>query len=254
MKITTSILLISFVTLFTFGQNATLLKNYNPKVKELKHNLNTTKDSLLLDCEKTIHQVDIFNEDFEKIITVDSNSSKIALNDMPEGKFVVEVKLVDKIVVMHLVIYQNIRNSFTSTSDRKEIAEGVGMMLDEGLNVIKRPPNMSLEYLLNNGKVKTHTPKSKKLYWTVFRVNNEISSSKTMRLVDKTTAERMIITHKLEHQSPLGTRNQLIIWEVYDTTKFMEQQLVNPDFVYSVTSEHFNTTPYFSSEQSGQNM
>lgn len=250
------ILFILYSSLITFGQNATLLKNYNPKVKELNHQLNFAKDSLILECETTILKVDFHNEDYEKVSIIESNSTKIALNDMPKGKFVVEVKLVDKIALMHIIIHQDSNDIFTSTalSENNEIAEGRGMMLDEGLNVITRPPKMSLENMLNQRTTKTYIQKKEILYWTVIRVNNESGSNKTMRLVDKKAADRMILRNKLEHQSALGKHNELIVWEVYNTSKFMEHQLENPNFMYAVRSDYFNTTPYFTSQQTEQNL
>jgi len=243
-------------SLLAFGQHATLLKNYNPKVQELKHYLNHTKDSLILECETPILKVDIFNEDYEKLIPVEANSTQITLNDIPEGKFVVEVRLVDKIVVMHIIIHQDFNDALLSAALYKNstIAEGQGMMLDEGLNVVTSVPKMSLETMLNQRPSNSRTKKNEKLYWTIIRVNNEIGSSKTMRLIDKKDADRMILKNKLEHQSAIGKKNELIVWEVYNTSKFMEQQLVNPDFVYTLSSEYFNTTPYFTSDQSLQNM
>lgn len=249
-------LFILYSSLITFGQNATLLKNFNPKVKELNHHLNSAKDSLILECETTILKVDFHNEDYEKVSIVESNRVKIGLNDMPKGKFVVEVKLVDKIALMHIIIHQDFKDLFTSVavSNKKEIVEGRGMMLDEGLNVITSAPKMSLEYLLNQGKTKTYIQKKETLYWTVIRVNNESGSNKTMRLVDKKAADRMILRNKLEHHSALGKHNELTVWEVYNTSKFMEHQLENPDFIYAINSEYFNTTPYFTSKQTGQNL
>ena len=249
-------LLILCSSIIASGQNATLLKNYNPKVKELKHLLNPAKDSLILECETTILKVDFHNEDYEKVSIIESNHAKIALNDMLEGKFVVEVKLIDKIVVMHVIIHQDFNDTFTSitVSNQKEIVEGRGMMLDEGLNVITSAPKISLEYILNRGNVKAQTQKSKTLYWTVIRVNNESGSHKTMRLVDKKAADRMILRNKSEHHSALGKHNELTVWEVYNTSKFMEHQLENPDFIYAINSEYFNTTPYFTSKQTGQNL
>ena len=97
------ILAILFSTVVVCGQNTTLLKNNHPKAKELKHHLNTTKDSLLLACEKTIIQVDIFNEDYENILIVEDSSAQISLNEVPAGEFFVEVKLADKIIVMNLI-------------------------------------------------------------------------------------------------------------------------------------------------------
>jgi hypothetical protein len=70
-----------------------------------------------------------------------------------------------------------------------------------------------------------------------------------MKLVQKESAERMILKNKIEHNSASGKLNELIIWEVYDTTKFMENQVSNPDFVYSSSSDIFNTSPYYSTKK-----
>ncbi len=245
-------LLVLLSILSTYGQNFTLLKNFNPKAKELKHNLNASNDSLLLSSKTKILRVDIFNEDFEKIVQVDGLDAQIPLNDIPEGKFVVEAKLDDKIFIFGLMRYDyDIENKSYNNND---IAEGKGMMLDESLNVISKTPNKSIALMLTGAKSKKQTPKKQKFYWAVTKINNESGSSKTMQLVDKKTADRMILKHRLELNSPSGKLNELMVWEVYDTTKFMEHQVSNPDFFYSLTSDLFNTQPYFSTHNKVANL
>ena len=242
--------LLLFSTLFISGQNITLLKNYNPKAKELKHNLNKTNDSLILGSENSILKVEIFNEDYENIIIVEADEAKISLNDLPIGKFVVETKLTDKTILLDIIKYKDFSNTTNSSvlNEKKNVAEGNGMMLDESLNLVERPPARSLGSLLNRGKTKIQSPKKQKFYWTITKTNNESGASKTMRLVDEESVERMILKNKIENKSASGKLNELIVWEVYNTSKFMEHQVSNPDFVYSMSSEFFNTSPHYSSE------
>lgn len=245
-------LLTLFMAVSIYGQNATLLKNYNPKAKELKHNLNPAGDTLILASEKTILKVDIFNEDYEKQVVVEDYSAQISLRDLPEGKFVVEAKLVDKVILMDIIKYGN----FNETQNRSisDIAEGQGMMLDEGLNIIKNAPNTSIEYILTRENRTNTSTKNQKFYWILMKVNNESGSTKTMKLVDQKSVDRLIAKNKLENSSAFGKYNELIVWEVYNTSKFMEQQVLNPDFMYSLSSDYFNTTPYFSTQKSLQNL
>jgi hypothetical protein len=69
-----------------------------------------------------------------------------------------------------------------------------------------------------------------------------------MKLVDQESVNRMITKNKIEHKGTSGKSNELIVWEVYNTSKFMEHQVSNPKFVYSLNSEYFNTTPYYSTK------
>lgn len=248
--------LILFSSVIIYGQNFTLLKNYNPKTKELKHSLNKTRDSLILGCDKTILKVEIFNEDYEKIIPVNDHKAQIALHDIPVGRFVVEAKLVDKIVIMNLIKHDYLEANSNSkmSRDTKGIVEGKGMMLDENLNAIKTSPNRSIEFILTRGTRKKNTHKKQNFYWVLSEVNNKIGSSKTMRLVDKKSVDRMIKNNKLEHNTVSGRLNELTVWEVYNTSKFMRNQMSNPNFIYSSTSDLFNVVPYYSKESSLQSL
>ena len=249
-------LLVLFSTIQIHSQSITLLKNFNPKAKELKHSLNQTRDSLLLSCENTIKKVDIFNEDYEETLIIENHKAQIALNNLPVGKFVVETTIADKVIIMDLIRYEDNKDSSSSnhTYESKEIIEGNGMMLDESLKLVKTTPKHSVEFLLTRGKAKNQNHKKQKFYWTVTKINTESGSSKTMKLVDQTTVERMILKNKIEYSSSSGRFNELMVWEVYNTSKFMEYQVSNPDFIYSIASEYFNTTPYYVTENSNQSL
>ncbi len=247
-------LLILLSSVITYGQNITLLRNFNPKAKELKHSLNDSRDSLIMGCENTILKVEIFNEDYEKSILIEGFKIKIALNDLPIGKFVVEAKLIDKNIIMDLIKYDHFdeKSSSEESIGMKEVAEGKGMMLDENLHIIKSSPNRSIEYILTRGKRKKDTNKKQKFYWTVNQINNDLGSSKTMKLVNQKSVDKMIKKNKLEHNSVSGRLNELTAWEVYNTTKFMKNQVSNPDFIYSQTSDLFDVVPYYTKENSLQ--
>lgn len=246
-----STLLILFSTIINYGQNFTLIKNKHPKAKELIHHLNSTRDSLMLECEAKILKVDIFNEDYEKVVTVEDFKIQISLKDVPVGKFVIEAKLIDKIIVMDLIRQNTICKASLT---KNETAEGKGMMLDESLNVISKSPNKSIEFILTGVKAKKQITKKQRFYWVLTKVNNESGSSKTMRLLNKVYVDRLILKHKQELNSVSGKLNKLTVWEVYNTTKFMEHQMLNPDFFYSLHSDLFNTTPYYATENTVQNI
>ncbi len=242
------ILLVLFSTIIVSSQDITLLKNTHPKAKELKHSLNNTRDSLILGCEKTILKVEIFNEDYEKSVIVEAFKTQISLDDIPVGKFVIQAKLADKIIVIDLIKhnYFNAESNSKMSLEQKELAGGKGMMLDDGLNVIKSSPNHSIDFILTRRKTKKLSNKNQKFYWTETRVNTESASNKTMKLVNQEAVDRMILKNKLEHNSASGKLNELTVWEVYNTTKFMAYQVSNPDFIYSLTSDLFNTSPFYS--------
>ncbi|MUU78880.1 hypothetical protein [Winogradskyella endarachnes] len=240
-------LLITFSTLNGFSQKITLVKNTHPQAKELKHNLNKTKDSLILECDKKIIEVDFFNEDFEKTVLVNDLKTKISLEDMPQGKFIIEAKLTNKIILIDLIKHEDFSKDIAYNN---EPAEGQGMMLDETLNVIKVAPKISISYILTREKKSHQNTKPNKFYWVILQVNNQNGSSKTMKLVDQNSVDRMIAKHKSELNSDSGKFNELTIWEVYNTADFMENQVSNPDYVYTSTTKSFNTTPYYSTATS----
>jgi hypothetical protein len=243
-------LLFLFSTAISFGQDIILQKNTHPKTKELKHNLNQTKDTLIMGCESSIFKVEIFNEDYEKIIIVENIQAHIPLNDLPAGRFVVQAQLSNKIVVMHLVKRDNmndVHNSNLSTVE-KELAETKTMGLSGDKNIKRNASHHSIEYLLSGRKPKRVSNKNQKFYWTLATVNTGDTSSRTMYLANQRTVDKMISKHKLEIKTSNARRNELIIWEVYDKSKFLEQQFANPDYINSSVSNFFDVSPYYTLE------
>lgn len=58
----------------------------------------------------------------------------------------------------------------------------------------------------------------------------------------------MIAKNKLEMQSTHGKLNDLIIWEIYDTSEFLRFKRLNPDFAETEGADFFNVKPYYSSK------
>ncbi|NRD21656.1 hypothetical protein HNV10_00280 [Winogradskyella litoriviva] len=249
---TISILLILLSSITCYGQKFTLVQNTNPKARELKHSLNQSKDSLLLECEQKIIKVEFFNEDFDKIVIVEDLKTKISLEEFPIGKFIIEAQLTDKIILIDLIRHEEYKPK--NLTNINEPAEGKGMMLDETLTVIKNAPNKSIAYMLTRDDAKQKKVSNIKFYWVISQTNNKTGSTKTMKLVDQNSVDRLILKHKVELNSDCGRLNELTIWEVYNTTEFMENQVSNPDFVYSSTTDSFNNIPYYSTNNSAQDL
>ena len=69
-----------------------------------------------------------------------------------------------------------------------------------------------------------------------------------MRFAHKTMVDKMVAKNKIEVKTVRGKLNQLTIWEIYDTTKFLRFKRRNPDFSKSDNSEFFNVIPYYDSK------
>ncbi|WP_179354281.1 hypothetical protein [Winogradskyella vidalii] len=92
-----------FLTTITYGQKSILFQNVNDRAKELKHSLNASEDHIILQCERTIYEVVIYNNDFHHTIKVKDTATKIPIKDIPVGRYIVETLLRDKLIVITLV-------------------------------------------------------------------------------------------------------------------------------------------------------
>ena len=70
------------------NQFASLEKNYNIGAKDLSHELNTTKDTLLLNSSKTIDYVYAINREYKREIDFynNTNALRIPLTQLSKGK------------------------------------------------------------------------------------------------------------------------------------------------------------------------
>ncbi len=108
---TLCIIVFLLVASFATSQNTTLIQNRNYRAAELKHNLNSSGDSLILEGLRSIHKVVIFNDNFTKTFTVEDKNTKIPLVDLPLGRFTTEVELDKKLIVMTLLRHTTIDTS-----------------------------------------------------------------------------------------------------------------------------------------------
>lgn len=292
-----SISVFMLLSVFSYGQKSTLLQNINFRAKELKHSLNKSGDSLILESEKTIYNVEIFNQNFEKTIAVKSNKTIIPLNGTPLGRLVVQAKLVDKRIIMTLLRHEfiddnlekktkpkprlkiaNVPNlkvsynfnnetirvkSILSTQkgfdikpkakalkpelqmaslEQDEISESI--VIENKKEELKTRPRTSLTHMLN-WKPKKATKENNKFYWIAEEINNGNNSYKTMKLVRGDVALNLISKNKIESKTNFGKQNRLTVWEIYNTKKFMKEQIDNPEYINSSSSDLFNVVPYF---------
>lgn len=228
------VLIFTFFTVFIYGQRVTFQKNINNRAKALEQSLNKTGDSLILRSEKTISQVDIFNEDYMKSININSNEAKIDLNTLPEGRFIVKARLGKKRIVMYLKIHEsikNIKNTDLATLKETDIA------------------SVEIEAEKLSDSIATRQKNSDKTvsYWVVYESNSGSGSYRTMSLERKDEVENLISKNKLELGTKIGKNNKLVVYEVFNTSKFMRKQLRNPKYFSSSNSKVFNPEPYYAS-------
>lgn len=86
-----------FIVAFGFGIQsvvaqstfATIIKNVNVRAKGVKHSLNATKDTLLLESNKKINYVYAINRDYKKELYdfIDDKSYKVPLSNLKSGKY-----------------------------------------------------------------------------------------------------------------------------------------------------------------------
>ncbi|MEY8848023.1 hypothetical protein AB9K26_04370 [Psychroserpens sp. XS_ASV72] len=221
--ITLSFVLIS---IFSYCQQLAFQKNINYKAQFLQQSINAQKDSLILKSTgDKILQVDIFNDKYSKSVDVNSNVSKINLTSIPKGKYVVQARVDGKWIVM----YMDKREDHKITPlTGKEITTN---------NTIATPK----QNRMNSAKTQTPT-----YFWVVSESNSNFGSNKSMRLEHKDDIAKLISKHKLEKKSKIGENNTLAIYEVYNTSEFMDKQMKNPDYYkYAENSSSFNEEPLF---------
>jgi len=247
------LLLLSFMmlmTMVTYAQKSTLIKNINPRAKELNHSLNTVGDTLILISKRTINKVDIFNKNFEKTFSVKNDTAKIALNSIPVGRFVTEVKFYDKLIVITLL-----RHEVIDTPVKTEVKNSKKDNMNEKTLIShQQAKGKVLISETKKQKAKPQPTKTVGLYWVVNTINQGISSRKIMRIADKETVANMIKKNKIDLKTKSGKLNNLTVWEVYDTSEFMRLKRQNPDYADAKDADCFNTIPYYKSQTSASSI
>ncbi len=221
----------------TISSVITFEPNVNPKAKGLKQGLNKTGDSLVLESNKTIREVDIFNNDYFKSIDIDSSYAKIDLKKLPLGNYLIKAKVGRKRIIMAV--------------DKKEtrlIASTTTLESNEGSDRVATAskPNENKEHTLEHPE--DDLPNDQTLYyWVVYESNAEFGGHKSMSLEYKHEVDDLIEKNKLELQSEIGKNNELRVYEIYNKNKFMTRQLRNHDYYKSKRSKTFNVVPFYDS-------
>lgn len=232
-----------------YGQKSTLLKNINYRASELHHSLNKVGDTLILKGERTIDKVEIFNSDFQKAYIVNRLDTKIPLTDIPVGRFVTEVKVNNKLIIITLLRHENFDNESdlteTTEIDTEEQNSIFGQSTHQNKSEGKSISNLDSEDVIDES-----LDKPIRFYWIEKQINKGHSSSKKMRIGDREVVDKMIAQHKIDLKSKAGKHNKLTIWEVYDTSKFLRFKKHNPDYATVKKADCFNTDPFYKSEGS----
>ena len=243
-------------SILSYGQQITFYKNINYRASLLEQNLNEGRDSLVLKSTgDPIQKVEIFNKNFSKSYDVANHKTKIDLKTLPLGSFVIQARMGEKWIVMSIkkneepkialsgkkeankekdIDYNSV--AFEHKSHNISSIDQKAKEIDyKGIN----PPNL---------KPDDNLKKKSSIYcWVVSESNSSFGSNKSMRLEYKEDIAKLISKNKLELKSSVGKNNKLLIYEIYNTTKFMPNQLKNPVYYKSEKSEFFNVVPVYAS-------
>ncbi len=214
-----------FTMLASYGQKSTLLQNINFRAKELKHSLNESGDSLILSSDKIIYSIEIFNQNFEKRIEVGSKDVKIALNETPLGRLVVQANLIDKRIIMTLLRHEDIEEHSEKTSltiPKRAVASAINALhLTENKIVCHNyKPKANISF---DTRFKIALPKSLKELMPI--EDNEavggIENSKSIpgeEVEQQTqTRQRTSLTNMLNWRSKKTAENQKSYWVLEET-------------------------------------
>lgn len=232
------ILIVSLFSLLNYGQQTTFEPNINPDAQVLKQFLSKNGDSLILESKKIIRQVDIIEDNFFKTIIVGSTKTKIDLNKLPYGKFIIKARLGRKRIVMYLVKHEASNFLAANTTLETNKKPKTVYLTKKEQNSKRNLTAEQLNSIDHNGS---------DLYWVVHHSNSSFGSHKSMSLEYRDKVSHLISKNKLEMKSDIAKNNKLLIYEVYDRSQFMTKQLRNQHYYKSKNSKVFNVIPIYSS-------
>ena len=223
------ILLFLIFTHYNYGQHISFEKNVNYSARDLSQNLNADRDSLFLESvDEQIAQVDIFNDTFSESIAVHDYNSRINLKALPTGNFIVQAHVDEKLIVMYLKINESVSISSTDYMKNDNVSKKAANKINE-----KENPNY---------------------YWVVSESNSNFGSRKSMKLEYKENVAKLISKNKLELKSTTGKNNKLLVYAVYNKSKFMNEQFRNPKYYKSEEASNFiDTKPFYTSKNEEMN-
>ncbi|WP_178985824.1 hypothetical protein [Winogradskyella helgolandensis] len=307
-----------FLSTLVYGQKSVLLQNTNTRAKELKHQLNKTEDSIIFKCDRTIYELMIFNDDFERVIKVKDTVAKIQISDIPVGRYAVEAVLRDKLIIITLLRNESfgLEELTPITHKRTDLNDATIADLNTSVAIIENAPKKLIKYVKplekldslvkntpfgsenNKGKTelrlsgKTTTPSPKTVkeeinaptrtrinnrlalytnedvksakpeqprgriaraktynalarYWVIYKMDNGSTSEKVLKIADQETVDRMIRKIEIDMKTSSGRLNELTVWQIYNTTNFVQHKRRNKKNYMNIDSDSFNLVPYF---------
>ena len=127
------VIVLLLLSSLVYGQKSELIQNVNNRAKELQHHLNKSEDSIVFKSERTIYEIMIFNDDFERIIKVKDTEAKILIADIPVGRYAVEAVLIDKLIIITLL-----RNESFNLPESTPLLTTTLNPIDKGINLSKK--------------------------------------------------------------------------------------------------------------------
>lgn len=289
------VIVLLLLSSLVYGQKSELIQNVNNRAKELQHHLNKSEDSIVFKSERTIYEIMIFNDDFERIIKVKDTEAKILIADIPVGRYAVEAVLIDKLIIITLL-----RNESFNLPESTPLLTTTLNPIDKGINLSKKDlantgnvvasaKEESFKSENNTGKTnlilsgKTASPITKEehkfqlnkneglafqksilprekvenatintansTYWVIYKINNGSSSEKVLKIVDQKTVDRMILKNEIDMKTFTGRLNELTVWQIHDTTGFVQHKRKNKANYMTIESDSFNLVPYYKTDQ-----
>ncbi len=240
-----------FLTTLTYGQKSVLLQNTNTRAEELKHYLSHGQDSLILEGQRTIYEVMIYNANFERVIKVKKSDAKVIISDIPVGRYAVEVVLKDKLIVITLLRNEIIENTIYThkimETAPREVAET--NMFGSDNSTYNNNLNLSgkkASPFKNSLKPSEMNSGSNELkYWVLYKINNGSSSEKLLRIADQKTVDRLIKKIEIDKTTSTGRLNELTVWQIYDPKNFTTHKRKHKKNYMNIESDSFNIVPYY---------
>ena len=196
----------------------------------------------MLESEVNIYKVNIYNDSFEKTFLVEDKKTQIPLAGIPNGRYVTEVKLKDRLIIITLL-----RHKTTTVSENPIVETNLEQDSSNNELILTNEAEGKTLTITDTKETNNQSDRDVKFYWIVKHINKGHSSSKKMRIGDRQIVDRMIAQHKIDLKTKAGKRNELTVWEVYDTAEFMRFKRKNPDYANSDHADCFNTVPFYNS-------
>ncbi|WP_299101854.1 hypothetical protein [uncultured Winogradskyella sp.] len=235
------------LTSFVYGQKSTLFQNKNSRALELKHELNKTNDSLILKCDRTIFEVVFFNDDFERVVRVRKKEAKIAITDLPVGQYIIETLLRDKLIVLTLVRNEEFKlpkqDIIANVVKQEEKKPTPSQLLNR--ETITKKSDLAVAGKKAVRTVEVKRKQSTALYWIEYKINTGQNTLKTEKFGDQATIDQMIRKIEIDKKTKTGRLNELIVWKVFDSSKFLKHRRANKNNYSTTASDSYNTEPYY---------